>query len=276
MKKKLLWTAVLLLFTGFVTWFIWSNVSLALSHYSVESSEIPAAFDGFRMALVADLHNTEVGENNSKLLARVAESQPDIIVIAGDIIDSRTPNVDVALDFVNAAVEIAPVYYVTGNHEGRIPSEYAILEQGMTEAGVHILRNGTIFLERNGESICLAGIDAPHFYDNISDFFQTMPTLCSQEEYTVLLAHHPEYFDWYAEAGADLVLSGHVHGGQFRLPFIGGLVAPHKGFFPEYDSGLYENGGSNLVVSRGVGDTILPVRFNNRHEVVLVELRSIN
>lgn len=274
MKRKLLWCAVIFLFLGFIAWMVWSNTSLELSHYAVASPEIPASFDGFRIVQISDLHNNELGRDHHRLLARIEEGQPDIIVLTGDLIDSRMTDVETALEFVNAAVKLAPVYYVTGNHEERVPTAYALLEEGLIKAGVHILRNETVFLEREGEKICLAGIDDPHYFASMDAFFDALSPLCDGEEYTVLLSHRPEYFDHYIDAGADLSLAGHIHGGQFRIPFKGGLIAPYQRLFPKYDNGLYEEDGSALVVSRGVGNSIFPIRFNNRRHVVLVELHS--
>ena len=274
MKRKLLWSAVILIFLGFLAWMVWSNVSLELSHYTVESEDLPSSFDGFRIVQISDLHNEELGKDHRRLLARVKEAKPDIIVLTGDLIDSRKTDVETALKFVDAAVKIAPVYYITGNHEQRVPTALILLEQGLSKAGVHILRNETVFLERDGERLCLAGVDDPHFFDSMDSYFNALPALCDWEEYTVLLAHRPEYFDYYEKAGADLSLAGHIHGGQIRIPFKGGLIAPYQSFFPEYDNGLYEKGDSTLVVSRGVGNSVFPIRFNNRRHVVLVELRS--
>lgn len=274
LKRRILFFSIcfLLLVIVLVIWVIWSNTALQLNTYTVESSQLPLSFDGFRIAQISDLHNSELDEGNQKLLSLLQESKPDIIVVTGDLIDSRRTDVEVAMRFIRAAVKIAPVYYVTGNHESRVPSDFALLEAGMTEAGVCTLREDAIMLALGSEKICLAGIDDPNYYVSVEAFTEALSALCSSEEFTLLLSHRPEYFESYVAAGADLTLSGHAHGGQFRLPFVGGLIAPNQGFFPEYDSGIYREGESAMIVSRGIGNSIFPFRFNNRPEIVLVEL----
>lgn len=147
----------------------------------------------------------------------------------------------------------------------------------MQEAGVTVLHDSEILLERNGVFVSLIGMDDPSYAAQNSGSLnvdQRITELTAKESYTILLSHRPELFRLYSEAGIDLVLSGHAHGGQFRLPFVGGLVAPDQGFFPEYDAGQYSDGGTNMIVSRGIGNSIIPIRFNNRPEVVLIELQT--
>jgi len=153
------------------------------------------------------------------------------------------------------------------------------LKTGLKVLGVTVLEDEQIILEKNAEAICLIGVDDPSFQtdyllgDTATVMNTKLKTLTSEDNaYTVLLSHRPELFDTYVERGVDLVLSGHAHGGQFRLPLIGGLVAPNQGLFPEYDAGLYAFDGTNMIVSRGIGNSIIPFRFNNRPEVVLIEL----
>ena len=214
-------------------WTVWSNKALMVSTISISSSHIPAAFSGFRIAQVSDLHNSEFGKNNTELLKLLSESRPDIIAITGDLIDANHTDVGIALGFAQESVRIAPTYYVTGNHEAASP-QYDTLKAGLEEAGV---------------------IDG-------------------EGGYTILLSHRPELFETYVNCSIDLVFAGHAHGGQFRLPFIGGLVAPNQGMFPQYDAGLYTDGSTSMVVSRGIGNSIIPFRFNNRPEIVLVELNA--
>ena len=279
-KKKILVAAVsvALVLACLICYVLIANKALGLTEYTVTSECVPAAFDGFRIAQVSDLHNTELGENHEKTVAVLRKAAPDIIVITGDMIDSRRTDVQTALDFAERAVEIAPCYYVAGNHESRL-GEYADLKRGLTELGVTVLENETVSIEIGGESITLIGIKDPAFYSD--GFFTYDENVVSSrldvltediEGYTVLLSHRPELFDIYAEYGVDLVFSGHAHGGQFRLPLVGGLVAPDQGLFPKYDAGVFVSGRTRMVVSRGVGNSIIPVRVNNNPEVVLVEL----
>lgn len=257
---------------------------MELNTYTIASSRLPDAFDGYRIAHVSDLHNTEIGDHNEKLLAMLRQASPDMIVITGDLIDSRNTDIEIALEFAEAAMRIAPCYYVTGNHEARI-SEYDTLREGLIESGVTVLEDCSLDIEQSGETIILIGVDDPSFRtdylfeddtilmkDKLRALTWDKDTKNTKAAYTILLSHRPELFDVYSENSVDLVLSGHAHGGQFRLPFIGGLAAPNQGLFPKYDAGLYTEGNTNMLVSRGIGNSIFPFRFNNRPEVILIEL----
>ena len=254
-------------------WTLWGNTALEVNEYEIVSDRIPEAFSGFRIAQISDLHNGEFGTDNGKLIALLARTEPDIIVLTGDLIDSRRINVGIALDFARKAVQIAPVYYVSGNHEARV-SEYRELKEGLLDAGVTVLEGQKVQIFREGASFTLMGISDPSFY-GYADVRQEIEALQSDSDgYTVLLSHRPELFDIYDGTGVDLVFSGHAHGGQFRLPFVGGLVAPNQGFFPKYDAGRFDGDNTTMIVSRGVGNSIIPIRFNNRPEIVVAELKT--
>ena len=279
-KKRIIVLAVVAaVLLALIIWTAWGNTALELNTYTISSDRLPGAFDGYRIAHVSDLHNAEMGKDNEKLLDMLREAKPDIIAITGDLIDSRNTDIDIALQFTKAAMEIAPCYYVTGNHEARV-SEFDKLKEGMIELGVAVLEDGRINLEQSGETISLLGVNDPSFQtdylfgDSETVVQSKLHEITNQEDtYTILLSHRPELFEVYTESKVDLVLSGHAHGGQFRLPFAGGLVAPNQGLFPKYDAGLYTEENTNMVVSKGIGNSILPFRFNNRPEVVLIELK---
>ncbi len=253
----------------------WSNVTLQTSEYTITDEKIPDSFSGFRIAQVSDLHDAQFGENNIDLLNAIKAAQPDIIALTGDLVDSRRLNIDLALDFSRQAAKIAPTYYITGNHEARV-SEYGVLKAGLIEAGVTVLENESVDIEIENEKITLLGIQDIAFEDwyYYAAFEDVVRALPKSGNYTVMLAHRPHFLRYYSEYGADLVLSGHSHGGQFRLPFIGGVFAPGQRFFPEYDAGFYEMDGTQMIISRGIGNSVIPVRFNNRPELVIVELKS--
>lgn len=280
-KRKIIVLAVVAaVLLTLIIWTAWGNTALELNTYTISSDRLPGAFDGYRIAHVSDLHNAEMGKDNEKLLDMLRETEPDIIAITGDIIDSRNTNIDIALQFTKAAMEIAPCYYVTGNHEARV-SEFDELKEGMIELGVAVLEDGRINLEQSGETISLLGVNDPSFQtdylfgDSETVMQSKLHEITNEEDtYTILLSHRPELFEVYTESKVDLVLSGHAHGGQFRLPFVGGLVAPNQGLFPKYDAGLYTEENTNMIVSRGIGNSILPFRFNNRPEVILIDLYS--
>lgn len=262
-----------------IIWTIWGNTALMVSTVTVSSNRIPAAFNGFRIAQVSDLHNAVFGENNAELLQILSECKPNIIVVTGDLVDAEHTDIDVALDFAKEAAQIAGTYYVTGNHEGSL-SQYDELKTGLESMGVVVLEDASMQLEYNGEKVTLIGLSDPSFTLK-GNMLGEVPTMVDtklrgligdKDDYTILLSHRPELFETYVNCGVDLVLSGHAHGGQFRLPFIGGLVAPNQGLFPKYDAGLYTKGDTNMIVCRGLGNSIIPIRFNNRPEIVLLEL----
>ena len=278
-NKKVFLLVSLLVLICIAAWTIWENTALEVNEYGIQSDQIPEAFNGFRMAQVSDLHNAEFDEGNKDLISILTQTTPDIIVITGDLIDSRQTDIEIALDFAGKAAQIAPVYYVPGNHEARVPV-YEELKMGLTEAGVTVLENQKVQIMRDGESITLMGIQDPSFR---TDYLfgdaeivsrQALSELQNESDgFTVLLSHRPELFDVYVDTGIDLVFSGHAHGGQFRLPFIGGLVAPNQGLFPKYDAGRFNEDNTTMIVSRGVGNSIIPLRINNPPEIVVVELK---
>ena len=278
-KRQWIFTAVICLIL-IAIWIVRGNNQIKFTEYIITSSKVPESFTCFEIAQVSDLHNTEFGEENTKLLELLSEIEPHIIVLTGDLIDSRHTDIEIALDFAGKATQIAPVYYVSGNHEARVP-EYEELKMGLAEAGVTVLENQKVQITRDGESITLMGIQDPSFR---TDYLfgdaevvskQAISELQNESDgFTVLLSHRPELFELYVDTGVDLVFSGHAHGGQFRLPFIGGLVAPNQGFFPKYDAGLFKKENTTMIVSRGLGNSIIPFRINNSPEIVVAELRK--
>lgn len=278
-KKKLIILAVVaVIFIALVIWIAWSNTALELSSYTIISSRLPENFNGYRIAHVSDLHNAQLGENNEKLLTMLRNAQPDMIAITGDLIDAGNTDISVALHFAKEAMDIAPCYYITGNHEAQI-SDYNHLKSGLLELGVIVLENDKFEIEDDGEKILVIGVQDPSFETNSDDSVSVMQRnlqqLTEEESYTILLSHRPELMKVYADYPVDLVLSGHAHGGQFRLPFLGGMYAPNQGVFPEYDSGLFEKNNTKMIVSRGIGNSVIPFRFNNRPELILIELRTV-
>ena len=269
------------IFLVLIVWTAWGNTALELNTYTICSGELPDAFDGFRIAQVSDLHNAEFGDRNQRLLEMLQEAEPDMIAMTGDLIDSQKTDLAVALAFAKEAAQIAPCYYVPGNHEARV-SEYPELKAGLENAGVTVLDDAQVKIETSGKSITVIGVNDPSFHadyltGDAAVIDQKLSELATEDTgFTILLSHRPELFDTYVSHDIDLVFSGHAHGGQFRLPLIGGLVAPNQGLFPKYDAGLYSEGSTNMIVSRGLGNSIIPFRFNNRPEVVLIELKGQN
>lgn len=267
-KKYIKSALVLLIVIALLLFCSYQNRHLETTYYTYKAEQLGADLEGYRIVQISDLHNVKFGKNNQKLVDRIRECEPDMIVLTGDLVDSNHTNVDRAVQFVDEIVKICPVYYVTGNHEYWLDtSEYENLMDGVASAGVIILDNQVVEISRWDAKFRLVGLDDKSLADG------TLEALLSDEkELTVVLAHEPQYFARYAGTGVDLVLSGHAHGGQFRLPFVGGIVAPDQGFLPEYTAGEYYMNGTEMIVSRGLGNSVIPVRLFNYPEIVCVEL----
>jgi predicted MPP superfamily phosphohydrolase len=268
-NKKLVIMFIVIVFI--IIFCIWQNNDIVVSNYEYKTEKISDNLDGYKIAQISDLHNKEFGKNQKRLLQILKGEDPNLIVITGDVVDSRHTDIDVALEFVKGAVDIAPVYYVTGNHEyWLINDDWNKLMQGLEQYGAIILDNEVIEMG-NVDRFYLIGLND----NNLSD--DTLNNLCSNldsDKLQIVLAHEPQYLNNYSEAEVDLVLSGHAHGGQIRLPFIGGLVAPDQGFFPKYTSGTFIESDTTMIVSRGLGNSIVPIRVFNRPEVVIVKLQG--
>lgn len=258
------------------------NNSIVITNIDYRNNKIPSVFDGYKILQISDLHNKEFGKNQSKLIEKTKDINPDIIVITGDLVDSRRTNIDTSIKYVEEAIKIAPIYYVNGNHEARIEN-YNELEEKLIKTGVIILSNDSELIEKEGNSIKLIGINDPSFNptnyiddDGGHSISEKLDSLASDnsKDFTMLLAHRPENINIYANNNIDLVFSGHAHGGQVRLPFIGGLIAPNQGVLPKYTSGIYLEKNISMVVSRGLGNSIIPIRVFNRPEMVVVNLRE--
>lgn len=271
-KKWLLVGGVILLLCG---WIAWTNLNITTTRLTIKNETLPAEFMGYKIAEIADLHNHEWG---NKLLDRLEQEQPDMIAITGDLVDSSHTDFNTAMNFIEQAKKIAPIYYVTGNREAWL-GNYPELERRLTAAGVHMMDDRSEWIEKNGAKINLIGVQDPDFverdtFEGIQKAVVTskLEPLLKADAFNIVLCHRPELFDGYVEAGADLVLTGHAHGGQVRIPFVGGLVAPNQGFLPDYTEGVYHKNGTDMVVSRGLGNSIIPVRINNMPELVIVTL----
>lgn len=259
----------------------WQNNSLVLSRHTCASQKIPAAFDGFTIVQLSDLHNKNFGDSQAPLIRKVKDAAPDMIVITGDLIDRRRYDPDTALETVKKLTHLAPVYYVSGNHEAWSGS-YKDLRDRLREAGAAILDNTGISFTIGRESIEILGVMDPDFHTSTyregTDTRELEAFLSGEtphDTFTVLLSHRPELMELYQKYQIDLVFSGHAHGGQIRLPFLGGLAAPDQGLFPRYDAGKYEEGSTTMLVSRGLGNSAFPLRLFNRPELVTVTLKHL-
>lgn len=264
---------ILILIAALIAWAAIDSRNIDVTRFTVSGA--PEAFSGFKIVQISDLHNAEFGTDNQKLIDILKKEAPDAIVITGDLIDARRTNTEIAESFARRCMEIADCYYVPGNHEARLGGTYDAFESALIADGVNVLRNGSVRIRKEMDAIRIIGVDDPAFAkasDAITNLDAALEAL-SSDDFTILLAHRPELIDEYSKWGIDLVLSGHAHGGQIRLPGIGGLYAPGQGFFPRHTSGNYTVGDTEMIVSRGIGNSAFPLRVNDRPEVVIVTLK---
>lgn len=260
-----------------VLFFRWSNRSLQIEAFTYASPRLPEGFDGCTIVQLSDLHGASFGEDNAELIAAVAAQDPDLIFLTGDIQDRyrKTPASYTAA-IGRAMAGIAPTYFVTGNHEWAFP-DVRELKRALKDAGVTVLTNEFVALERNGGVIFLAGIDDPNGFAD-----QKSPEALAEEVkaaagggFWMLLAHRNNYFEkQYSGLGADLVISGHGHGGLIRLPFTDGLISVERTLFPSYTAGFYQFNGRDVFVSRGLGNSGPSFRLFNRPQLVTLTLEK--
>lgn len=251
-----------------------SNTRIETEYFELYYDNLPASFDGFRIVHLSDMHANEFGKDPERLYNAIKKANPHIIVITGDLI-GYSGDLDIVIPQLKRLVEISPVYYITGNHEW-VTKEVHVLFDTMPEIGVTVLRNEYVRLNIGTEHIILAGVDDENGPADMKKPHELYMEIREREGdvFTVLLAHRPEHFPEYADMGFDAVLSGHNHGGLIRIPFFGGLLSPGGNYFPEYSEGVFNENGSNMVVSRGLsGVNGFPRIFNPLHIPVLT-LRS--
>jgi len=274
LQTVLVWLAAALLAALYL---YWGNTTLQVTHLDASFADLPDGFDGCRIVLLSDLHGATFGKDNKDLFSAVAAESPALIALTGDLIDEETPDSLVyAADVAAQLSAIAPTCYVTGNHEwatGGVRELKSVLE----EHGITVLSNEYIRWERGKDAVVIAVIDDPNgFADQ-----KTPETLAAElyadlgDPFWLLLAHRNDKFaSQYSLLGADLVLSGHGHGGIIRLPFTDGLLGTQHNFLPSYTAGLYEENGSALLVSRGLGNVGITLRLFNRPDITVLTLHK--
>lgn len=271
-------TCIIICIVAVVLFCFWQNNALVVTNYTFSSDEITDNLDGYRIVQISDLHNKAFGDNQYRLIEKIKELQPDMIAVTGDIIDSSHTDIDVAITFLEKAVQIAPCYYITGNHELWLEDFlYIELINRIEDTGTIILDNEVVEInsDRSDDTsnevttFTMVGLDDGSL---LGDTLHKLSKDIEEEQFVLLLAHEPQNITFYSQENVDLILSGHAHGGQFRLPGIGGLVAPDQGFFPEYTEGLHEENGVSMIISRGLGNSVIPLRIFNQPEIVCVEL----
>ena len=263
-----------------------------LRRCEIDSDKLPDVFDGYRFVFLSDLHSNSFGKNNEHLIRAIENEAPDAILAGGDMMIGKRKKhitVPVPLRLLRELCKKGyPVYHGLGNHELRMKEEqkyydyeYAAYQSILELCGVRFLDNETVRIERDGKHILLTcGLTLPRkYYKKLGkepmepDFLDQTLGQGSTGDYRILMAHSPLYFPEYVKWGADLVLSGHFHGGTIRLPFLGGLMTPNYMFFPKYDRGRYEFENSVMLLSGGLGTHSINIRLNNRPELYVITLR---
>ncbi|MDU2163050.1 metallophosphoesterase [Intestinibacter bartlettii] len=266
--------------------------TLEVTKYVVENKKVPKEFDGYNIVQISDLHSKLFGENNKKLIQKIKSLNPDIVVVTGDLIDGENNNYNVALDFMKEISKLYRVYYIIGNHEQKslikkYKDEYKDYFNKLHQIDFVNLDNNKVEIVKGDSNINLYGLTVPYscykyLFDNQEttsidiDFLEEKLVKVDREQFNILLAHTPFYFDEYEKWGADLTLCGHVHGGIVRLPLVGGLLSPDRKFFPKYDLGEYIKNKSTMIVSKGLGGSKVLIRVNCKPEIVNIKLKNIN
>ena len=257
------------------------NNRLSITRLEYASDKLPQVSDTLRIACMADLHNKCFSTAQQPILEALRREAPDLIAFCGDLIDGHTgPDMQSAITLISGCLQIAPVYYVSGNNEAKNPYSASLFTQ-LEQLGVHLLRNNSAVFYCGTEPIYLLGVDDMAFQrkgkrlQQIAIFQQHLQALsASVSGFKLLLSHRPELIDLYNCSDVQLVLSGHAHGGQFRLPFIGGFFAPGQGIFPRYTAGLHHFSHFSLAITRGLGNSSFPFRLFNPPEILVLTLRS--
>jgi len=289
-KRIIVFIAVIILL---ITVLFAFDTRIIVRYYSIEAKEVNTPF---RIVLITDLHSCYYGENQIDLINAIDEQNPDVILLGGDIFDDVKEDTNTEL-FLSGIAGRYPIYYVTGNHECwsgsyRFGEQMKILEK----YSIPVLYDETVTLTVDGQSVNLCGMNDPHVFlvepqdisqpseyldengNRIQDYTNRLEAVheaAQNDYYTILLSHRPEFFELYDEYDFDLVLCGHAHGGQWRIPgILNGLYAPHQGIFPKYAGGRYASEDMTMIVSRGLArETTRVPRIFNRPELVVIELK---
>ncbi|QGY39155.1 metallophosphoesterase [Pseudodesulfovibrio cashew] len=241
---------------------------LTVTRQTIAVHTLPTLFSGFTICHLSDLHSREYGAGNRELLRIIDEHKPDLIAMTGDMIDKRRCDESVCLHLCREAARIAPAKFVTGNHE--MTNFHQMIQHRLRDTGVDFLDNRNTILQRGGDKVYLAGAGEYNYYGKQSIKFSMNGI--PEDACSIVLSHHPEIMEEFSNRKANLILSGHTHGGQIRLPFAGAVIAPDQWVFPRYTDGLYRKGGTAMYVSRGLGNSIIPLRLNCPPEIAFLTL----
>lgn len=262
--------------------------SFQVTRYIVASDKLSEGERG-RVIFLSDLHNHLYGEKNKNLLKAIEGEKPDYILIGGDMLVGKNGyTYDVAEEFVKSLAKMCPVYYANGNHEQRMKEQpdkyeqsYEKYKESLTASGIHFLENESVQISLDLAQVTISGLEIPrecytHFRKTVmrGGVIEERIGKCSCDRYQILLAHNPSYMREYIEWGADLILSGHLHGGIVRIPGIAGVISPNLELFPKYSGDMYKEGKQTVIVSKGLGSHTIPVRLFNPAEIVVIDLEG--
>ena len=268
--------------------------NFCVTRFSVHSKKMDDLEDDkIKIIFLSDLHNKEYGEKNERLLRAIRQTFPDLILIGGDmLVGKEKASYGTALSFVESLTAFCPVIYANGNHEQRMKEEpekysssYKEYRRLLRSKGVLFLENGSTQVKVHGKKIRISGLELPletykkfrkEHVDGgtVEECLGFVPRERADRDYQILLAHNPAYMDAYKEWGADLILSGHLHGGIARIPGIGGVISPQAFLFPKYSGEMTTEGEQTIIVSRGLGSHTINIRLFNMPEVILIELKK--
>lgn len=259
------------------------NKLLKVTRYEIKSDKIPEEFNKFKIVHLSDFHSHKfIGRGNTRIIEKINNECPDIIVMTGDMVNKYDKKFDRFFDLAKVLSNKYKIYYIVGNHEQRLrKSDLYLILNKLKKLGIIVLNDEKINVEKKKSHINIQGIDLPlSFYklrnkpSNVGEVINLLLKDCKKEEFNIILAHNPLYFEKYSKNNVDLILSGHVHGGMIRLPFVGGLLSPERKLFPKYSSGIYEINNKKMVVSRGLGHSKPIIRICNMPEILSITLRK--
>lgn len=285
-KKKIIIIISLILIVVFL--YTYSIIKVDITRYTVKSDKISNQFDDYTIVQLSDFHSKGYKDTTGIIIKEIEKINPDIIVMTGDMVSFDMENIDEFQNLINSLATNYPIYYINGNHEELVgmlkPKEYDTFLKDIKDLGVAVLKNNCIELIKGEESINLYEINIP--LDEESGLYVTSEQLddnyindtlsnVDENKFNILLAHNPLFIDDYSEWGADLVLSGHMHGGIIRIPIIGvGIASPEKDYFPKYDAGEFKIGDTTMIVNRGIGTSSSGLRIFNKPEISVITLES--
>lgn len=287
--KKILISSIITFGIGILEWFHLETKRLTIKKYQIASEKIPEAFSGTKLAVMTDLHNNSFGKENEKLLKALEKENPEAVLIAGDMLTAKEgKSFQVSLKLLKVLSEKYLVYYALGNHEYRLkisPDIYGTMYKDymreIENMDIRVLHNEKAAWKKGNSKIDVYGLEiSKNFYYRFhpdvmkEEYIEGLLGKKKKEQFGILLAHNPSYFPVYAKWGADLVLSGHNHGGVIRIPGIGGMLSPNYHFFPKYDAGRFEEGNATMILSAGLGGHTIPFRVFNPPELIILELKK--